>query len=221
MQSRSGKSPGYCYLIRRRPGSCLLGHVTWLLFCLYVKLFLPSYFNSVDVWSSMSCILLGFELADISVIKELGVSNIEKLQEVSFRPPKKNQPTKQAFWCTRKMQGIVWNSECLDYSKRPNILSIDQKSENYAKRREWCKMFGKLLDRKVENMDDHGSPKIQDPFVEEMWTCSSYQFRHKTTWYCAEREIKLLDNCTMQQLNLKIFRFVKCFVSIYVNKSFI
>ena len=30
------------------PNSCLLGHVTGLLFCLYVKLFLPSFFNSVD-----------------------------------------------------------------------------------------------------------------------------------------------------------------------------
>ena len=30
------------------PNSCLLGHVTGQLFCLYVKIFLPSIFNSVD-----------------------------------------------------------------------------------------------------------------------------------------------------------------------------
>ena len=46
--AHSGKEPGYCYLIGRGPGSCLLGHVTGLLFCLYVKIFLPSIFNSVD-----------------------------------------------------------------------------------------------------------------------------------------------------------------------------
>ena len=49
VRSHSGKGPGYCYLIGRGPSSGLLGHVTGLLFCLYVKLFLPSIFNSVDL----------------------------------------------------------------------------------------------------------------------------------------------------------------------------
>ena len=46
--AHSGKGPDYCYMIGRGPNSCLLGHVTGLLFCLYVKIFLPSIFNSVD-----------------------------------------------------------------------------------------------------------------------------------------------------------------------------
>ena len=48
VRAHSGKGPGYCYMIGRGPNSCLLGHVTALLFCFYVKLFLPSIFNSVD-----------------------------------------------------------------------------------------------------------------------------------------------------------------------------
>ena len=48
VRTHSGKGPGYCYIIGRGPNSCLLGHVTGLLFYLYVKLFLPSIFNSVD-----------------------------------------------------------------------------------------------------------------------------------------------------------------------------
>ena len=48
VRAHSGKGPGYCYMMGRGPNSCLLGHVTGLLFCLYVKLFLPSFFNSVD-----------------------------------------------------------------------------------------------------------------------------------------------------------------------------
>ena len=47
VRSHSGKGPGCCYMVGRRPKSCLLGHVTRPLFCLYVKLFLPSIFNSV------------------------------------------------------------------------------------------------------------------------------------------------------------------------------
>ena len=48
VRAHSGKRPGYCYMIGRGPNSCLLGHVTGLLFFLYVKIFLPSIFNSVD-----------------------------------------------------------------------------------------------------------------------------------------------------------------------------
>ena len=48
VRSHSGKGPGYCYMIGRGPNSCLLGYVTGLLFCLCVKIFLPSIFNSVD-----------------------------------------------------------------------------------------------------------------------------------------------------------------------------
>ena len=47
-RAHSGKRPGYCYMIRRGPNSCFLGDRTGLLFCLYVKIFLPSIFNSVD-----------------------------------------------------------------------------------------------------------------------------------------------------------------------------
>ena len=48
VRPHSVKGPSYCYMIGRGPNSCLVGHVTGLLFCLYVKLFLPSIFNSVS-----------------------------------------------------------------------------------------------------------------------------------------------------------------------------
>ena len=48
VRTHSGRGPGYCYKIGRGRNSCLLGHVTGLLFFFYVKLFLPSIFNSVD-----------------------------------------------------------------------------------------------------------------------------------------------------------------------------
>ena len=48
VRSHTGKGHGHCYMIGRGPKSCLLGHVTGLFFCLYVKIFLPSIFNPVD-----------------------------------------------------------------------------------------------------------------------------------------------------------------------------
>ena len=48
VRAHSGKSAGYCYMIGRGPNSCLLGHMTVLLFCLHVKLLLLSIFKSVN-----------------------------------------------------------------------------------------------------------------------------------------------------------------------------
>ena len=48
VRAHSGKGPGYCYMIGGGPNSCLLGPSTGVLFCLYVKIFLPSIFNSVE-----------------------------------------------------------------------------------------------------------------------------------------------------------------------------
>ena len=46
---QTGKRPGYLYKIGRGTNSCLLGHVTGFPFHVwYVKIFLPSLFNSVD-----------------------------------------------------------------------------------------------------------------------------------------------------------------------------
>ena len=47
VRAHSNKGPGYCHMTGRGPNSCFLGHVTGLLFCLYVKIFLPSIFNCV------------------------------------------------------------------------------------------------------------------------------------------------------------------------------
>ena len=48
VRSHTGRGPGCCYMIGRGPSSCLLGHVTGLLFCLYVKIFVPCIFNFID-----------------------------------------------------------------------------------------------------------------------------------------------------------------------------
>ena len=70
---QTGKGPGYFYLIGRGPNSCLLGHVTGLLFCFHVKIFLPSIFNLIDFWISMSLIVLEMELTEKNIIEKLGL----------------------------------------------------------------------------------------------------------------------------------------------------
>ena len=81
----------------------------------------------------MSCIVLDFELVDEIVVKDLGVSIDGKVHGHSIRPPEKYKPTKQAFWCTRNLQGIVRNSGCLDYNELSNIIPRALKGKSFGK----------------------------------------------------------------------------------------
>ena len=160
----SGKGPGYCYMIGRGPSSCLLGHMTGLLFCLYVKIFQPSISNSVDFWSSMSCILLDIELTDKDIIEELGLFIDGSVQRFPFRPPKTFTPNKQTTWSTSHLHGISWKSGKLDYEKLFAVF-YDKKvmnAEVFAKGLEKCRLLTAFLGQNVESLDDYSCPKIQD-----------------------------------------------------------
>ena len=70
VRSYSGKGTDYCYTNRIELNSCLLGHVTVLLFCFCVKL-LRCFSNCADFWSSMSCIELDIDLTDKKTTMDL------------------------------------------------------------------------------------------------------------------------------------------------------
>ena len=150
----------------------------------------------------MSSIVLDIQLVDENVFEELGVFIDGKVQGYSFRPPEKYKPTKQAFWCTKNLHGIVRNSECLYYSELSKTLPIAEKSEYFAKGTENWKTHGNLMDEEVEKLGGNGCPKFQDLIDEEIGICSSYPFRHKTTLHCAERKEKLIGIWIMRQLML-------------------
>ena len=65
----------------------------------------------------------------------------------------------------------------------------------FAKELEKCRMLTRLLGQNLENLDDYGCPKIQDPVGEgktnSSWICSSHPFRHKTRLHCVERKTKV------------------------------
>ena len=67
VRAHGGKSSGNCYMIGRGPNSCLLVHVTGLLFCFYVILFLLFLFQSYRLWISVSCIVQNIELTGINL----------------------------------------------------------------------------------------------------------------------------------------------------------
>ena len=181
-------------MIGRGPNLCLLGHVTGLLFCLYVKLFLPSIFNCVDFWSSLSCIVLDIELTEKNIIEELGLCIDGSVQWFSFCPTKSFKPNKETTWNTSHLHGIAWSSGKLDYEKLFAVFYDIRVviAEVFAKGLEKCRLLINLLGRNVENLDDYGCPKIQDLVkTDSSWICSSYPLRHKTRLHCAERKAKV------------------------------
>ena len=82
---------------------------------------------------------------------------------------KKYKPTKQTFWCTKNLHGSVWNSETLDYSELSNIILRAVKGEYFAKGTEKSKILGNLLNKEMENLEDHGCIKVQDLVDKEKW----------------------------------------------------
>ena len=97
---------------------------------------------------------------------------------------------------------MVGNSGRLDYSEVPYILAGDVNGENFANGTEKSESLASFLDKKVDELDDHDCPKVQDLVDEEIWICSSYPFRHKTTLRCAEFRAKKFGNWIMHHLNL-------------------
>ena len=156
----------------------------------------------------MSCIVvLDVEPADSKVIKDMGDIFAGKVQVYCFQPPKKYKSTKQTFWFTKNLHGIMWNSGNLDYSELPNCLSKNMKAEVFAKGSEKCKTFSNLFGKEVKNLDGHGCPKFKNVMVnpkteEKTWICTNYPFRHKSTHHCAERKAKVFGVSIMHHLEL-------------------
>ena len=115
----------------------------------------------------------------------MGVVFDGKAQGYSFRPPKRYKATNQSLCSKKELQGIVWNSGRLYNTEVANIFIRDVKGEYFAKMTQNIKVLGDLVGKELENLDDHGIPKIGDPGEadEEVWICSSYPFTHKTTFH--------------------------------------
>ena len=151
----------------------------------------------------MSCIVLGIELTEQNVLKELGLFIDGSVQGFSFCPPKSFKPNKQTTWNTKHLHGIAWSSGKLDYEKLFAVF-YDIKvmnAEVFAKGLEKCRLLTNLLGQNVENLVDYGCPKLQDLVkTDRLWIRSSYLFRHKTRLHCAERKAKVYGEWAMQHL---------------------
>ena len=181
---------------------------------------LPGFYFQPCWFLKQSCrIVPDIELADITVVLGLGVYNDRRVQGYSLRPPRKYKPTKRAFWRTRNLHGIVWNSGSLDCTEIPIFFQKDVKGEYFAKGTEKRKILGNFLDKKVENLDEQGCPKFQD-FVDEdiwfSWVAFSDTRPHFTVQSVGQKCL-VTGQCSDWSCKFCIVNF---FVSFYATKSF-
>ena len=151
----------------------------------------------------MSLILLDIELTEKNIIREPGLFFDGSLQGFSFCPPKTFKLNKQTTWNTSHLHGIAWSSGKLDYDKLFAVF-YDIKVMNeevFAQGLEKCRLLTRLLGQNVENLDDYSFQRIQDLVkTDSLWICSSYPFRHKTRFHCAERKAKVYGEWAVQHL---------------------
>ena len=206
---QTGKGLGYCYMIGRGRNCCLLGQVTGLLLCLYVKNLSTLHFQFKRVLNQYVFVCIRFRANwKKNIIEELGHFFDGSERGFSFCPPKTFKPYKQTTWNTSHLHRIAWSSGKLEYEKLFAVF-YDIKLMNeevFAKGLEKCRLLTKLLGQKFETLDDYARPKIQDLVgegkAESSWICSSYPFRHKTRLHCAERKAKVYGDWAMQHFNL-------------------
>ena len=110
----------------------------------------------------MSCSVLDIQLANKNVEKDSGVFIDGVFQANFLRPPKKYKPTKQALWCIRILKRKVWSSRNLEYNELKIVLPKDIRADYFATGTKKCKLLGRLMDKKVKNLDDHGCHKFQE-----------------------------------------------------------
>ena len=48
VKATTNQGPGYCYMLPQFPSSCLLGHITGLFFCIFIKICHPRNFKMLD-----------------------------------------------------------------------------------------------------------------------------------------------------------------------------
>ena len=74
-------------------------------------------------------------------------------------------------------------------------------AEMFAKGLEKCRLLTRLLEQKVEILDDHVCPKNQVLVkTDNLWICSSYTIQHKTRLHCVERKAKVYGEWSMRPL---------------------
>ena len=154
----------------------------------------------------MSLIVLDIELNEKNIIKELGLFTDGSVQGFSFCPPKTFKPNKNTHWNTRHLHGIVWSSGKLEYEKLFAVF-YDMKLMNavlFAKGFEKCRLLTRLLEQKVEILDDYCCPKTQDLVGEgkanSSWMRSKFPFQHKTRLHCAEKKAKVFGDWALYHL---------------------
>ena len=178
----SYKGPHYWYKNGREPNSCQLGYATRLHFCFSVKLFLQSTFVFFDFWSFLSCISKAFQLADTTVIIQLGVFSWEHsgmyiLSVIALETDKKIN-----FCCTKKCKQFCGTVDFWITMDFPTFFPEMLEVHIVPKGTKICQIVGFLLDKILETLDEPGCLKSKTLLtLQQMKNCDVARVIHSDT----------------------------------------
>ena len=126
------------------------------------------------------------------ILKELANSLIF-LPPVNFNSlPKSEQ--KAYNWLTNYLHGLHWDSgDYLHLNLNQIIQSFVLRNPNaifYAKGKEKADFLSKYLDRKVVNLDDLGSPRVEQLYFKNFVNCNKHLPHHNSKNHCALKKSK-------------------------------
>ena len=119
-----------------------------------------------------------------------------------FRLQKSTKPQKKHFGVQETCTELCGTVDVWITVTFPTFYLETQSVNILQKKREEGNIPGKLLDKVVESLDDHGCPKNQDFVDEEMCICPIHAFRLKNTLHFAERKAKLFGNSILHYSKL-------------------
>ena len=93
--------------------------------------------------------------------QELGVFLTGKFRCTHFVLQKSTNPQNKIFRVQEFCTELCATEDVWKIVSFPNTLPRDVNGEYFAKRKENCTILGSFLDKEVENLDDHGCPKIR------------------------------------------------------------
>ena len=134
------------------------------------------------------------------VVKELAITTSDYSDRLIFLPPVNfnilpKLEQKAYNWLTNYLHGLHWEKGDYLYINLNQILQSfvlrNPGAVFYAKGKEKTEFLAKYLDRKIENLDDLGCPRVENLYFKNYPSCNKHIPHYNSRNHCALKKTKV------------------------------
>ena len=134
------------------------------------------------------------------VVKELAITTSDYSDRLIFLPPVNfnilpKLEQKACNWLTNYLHGLHWENGDYLYLNLNQILQSfvlrNPGAVFYAKGKEKTEFLAKYLDRKIENLDDLGCPRVENLYFKNYPSCNKHIPHYNSRNHCALKKTKV------------------------------